>query len=58
MVSAILGVRTRPGATAFARIPSRPHRDATWRTIELMPAFDTPYDGRCGSPMWPAAELV
>ena len=54
----IAGVTTSPGAIELARIPWRPQCDATWRTNELMPAFDAAYDGRSGSPMWPAAELV
>ena len=31
----------RPGATALARISSRPHRDATWRTMALIPLLAT-----------------
>src|SRR5829696_2495087 len=31
--------------------PLAAQRDATWRTNELMPAFDAAYDGRSGSPM-------
>ncbi len=55
---AMAGVTTSPGAIALARIPSRPHLLATCRASELIPAFAAAYDGRSGSPMCPAAELV
>ena len=38
--TAARSVRTSPGATAFARIPCLPQRDATCRTIACIPAFD------------------
>ena len=52
------GDTTSPGATALARTPSLPHRDATWRTSALIPALATEYDGRAGVPANAASELV
>jgi hypothetical protein len=52
------GFSTIPGATALARIPSRPQRDATCRVSALIPAFAAAYDGRSGSPMCAVIELV
>src|SRR5690606_3641869 len=39
MVLRLFSVSTRPGATALARIPCRPQREATWRIRAFTPAL-------------------